>query len=156
MRREKALKGEGRGRAVYCLSHNKPFMTLIIYQGIEVLNDSYLQLLVSILLEYSSLGCWREDLSSTDRAIPDLQTDEYQHHSQSPTRLHNIISECAQRAKAYGYSFFGIRDHHHCVSDPHAGLTYSKYGPSSLCRNGTGGPGAMNVYSFDGKFTLRF
>ncbi|XP_031553942.1 endo-1,4-beta-xylanase 1-like, partial [Actinia tenebrosa] len=103
-----------------------------------------------VFQEYRSLGCWSEDLLSTDRAIPDLLNDQYQQLSQSPTRIKDIVSECAQRAKVYGYSYFGVRDHHHCVSDPHAGLTYSKYGPSSLCRNGTGGPGAIDVYSFEG------
>lgn len=138
-----------------CYSHLKGSWVSWLYTKNANVSKSWI-IHLPIILEYSSLGCWREDLTSSERAIPDLQTDQYQHYMQLPRMLHNIVSECAQKTKSYGYSVFGVRDHHQCVSDPHAGHTYSKYGPSSLCRNGTGGPGAINVYSLEGKIVYDF
>lgn len=102
------------------------------------------------LTEYSSLGCWKiNGDDGGESALADLADDSpisnYQPNKES------LVSTCARITKKHGYSYFGIRNHFQCVSSVHAGFTYHKYGPSFNCSHGTGGPGAMDVYSLEGK-----
>ena len=45
---------------------------------------------------------------------------------------------------------FGMRSNSLCVGSVHAALIYMRYGPSTACYNGTGGPSAMDMYGLDG------
>ena len=49
-----------------------------------------------------------------------------------------------------GFPMFGIRNNSVCVGSVHASLTYMRYGPSTQCYNGTGGPTSMDFYGLDG------
>jgi len=104
--------------------------------------------------EYSSLGCWKLNAKNADEnALADLNDDSP--ISDYPPNTESLVSKCAKLAKKHGYSYFGIRNHFQCVSGVHAGFTYYKYGLSSNCSDGTGGPGAMDVYSLEGKMIRR-
>ena len=62
----------------------------------------------------------------------------------------NLLSHCQKTARNHGFGVFGVRDNARCVGSVHAKLLYMKYGPSGKCVNGTGGPNAVDFYSFEG------
>ena len=47
---------------------------------------------------------------------------------------------------------FGVQNGGWCASGPAAKQTYKKYGESSACRQGEGGPGANDVYEIGGQW----
>ena len=62
------------------------------------------------------------------------------------------VQKCAQAAENAEFSAFGVQYHgRECWSGPQAHMTYSKYGTSSRCFNGTGGDWAQDVYMFVSK-----
>lgn len=61
------------------------------------------------------------------------------------------LHKCARAAVLRGLPVFGIRNSSACVGSVHASLIYMRYGLSTQCYNGTGGPRSMDVYSMDGK-----
>ena len=66
-----------------------------------------------------------------------------------------LIQKCAQAAENAGYSTFGVQYAQECWSGPLAHMTYSKYGASNGCVNGTGGSWAQDVYMFVSKCCFR-
>ena len=59
----------------------------------------------------------------------------------------NPLFESCNRAAAFrGYTVFGIQNGVECWSGPNAADDYNKYGTSTKCRNGLGGPWANDVY----------
>ena len=75
------------------------------------------------------------------------KTDKFQLTDRS-----QMILKCAQVAHQHGFSVFGIRNKTTCLGTVHAPFTYMRYGRSTNCHNGTGGPGSMDVYSLDGNY----
>lgn len=63
----------------------------------------------------------------------------------------SLLRRCVTAALLSGVPVFGIRNNSVCVGSVHAALIYMRYGPSTKCYNGTGGPGTMDVYGLDGK-----
>ena len=86
----------------------------------------------SVLVSHDHLGCFKD---TSDRAMP----------AQLP-RKNNLLQDCKEAAAFRGYTVFGIQNGVECWSGPDAPSTYDKYGPSTACRNGLGGPWANDVY----------
>ena len=63
----------------------------------------------------------------------------------------DAIRRCALVALRFGYRAFAVQHQGWCATGPRAHLTYRKYGRSSRCRNGKGGPWANDVYAVTGK-----
>ena len=63
----------------------------------------------------------------------------------------DAILRCGLVAKRFGYRVFAVQHQGWCATGPRAHLTYRKYGRSSKCRNGKGGPWANDVYRVYGK-----
>ena len=63
----------------------------------------------------------------------------------------DAIRRCALVALRFGYRAFAVQHQGWCATGPRAHLTYRKYGRSSRCRNGKGGPWANDVYTVTGK-----
>ena len=57
-----------------------------------------------------------------------------------------LLQSCKQAAAFRGYTVFGIQNGVECWSGPSAANTYNKYGTSTKCLNGVGGPWANDVY----------
>ena len=64
-------------------------------------------------------------------------------------RLFAIV-KCAAVAKKRGYRAFAVQHQGWCATGPRAHVTYRKYGRSTKCRNGKGGPWANDVYFLSG------
>lgn len=96
------------------------------------------------------LGCFKD---TGRRAIPQMDgrdilvRDFYR-------RRKDAIKKCALVAARYGYKVFSVQHQGWCAAGPKAHLTYWKYGPSRLCRNGKGGPWSNDVYSVSGLWYL--
>ena len=58
----------------------------------------------------------------------------------------NLINGCEEQAAFSGYKVYGVQNQGECWSGPNAHNTYYKYGTSSSCRNGKGGPWTNSVY----------
>ena len=88
------------------------------------------------------IGCFKD---KGRRAIPQMDgrdiliRDFYR-------RRKDAINKCALVAGKLGYKVFSVQHQGWCATGPKAHLTYEKYGPSNLCRNGKGGPWANDVY----------
>ena len=108
----------------------------------------------SIFTALEELGCWAENVDSysSSKAMDILfinSTDQMSVSAVSPIKT---LIGCIQKARHQGYSVFGIFNHSSCVGGAHAKMTYTKYGRSSHCRNGTGGPEENSVYSLEGNW----
>lgn len=95
------------------------------------------------LAVYDYLGCWKD--TGNDNFLSNIGS--VSHSKDQSSSLH----QCAKAAFLRGIPVFGIRNNSACVGSVHASLTYMRYGPSTQCYNGTGGPRSMDVYSMDGK-----
>ena len=89
------------------------------------------------------LGCWTE---AREHVIPDV--DEFANHANSA----DVFTSCERLARNRGFMVFGVANDTRCVGSVHAQLLYMKYGPSQKCVNGTGGIGAADFYSLEGRF----
>ena len=86
----------------------------------------------SVPVTHEHLGCYKD---TRNRAMP-----------VSLPRGSNLLQDCKQAAAFRGYTVFGIQNGVECWSGPNAPSTYSKYGSSTACSNGLGGPWANDVY----------
>jgi hypothetical protein len=77
------------------------------------------------------LGCWKD---RSYRAI-----------GGSKTRV-TSVKECQERAVREGNTVFAMQAKNECFTDSNAENTYKKYGISTKCRNGVGGPWSLDVY----------
>ena len=84
---------------------------------------------------FRSLGCWKD---SFDRAVPGFQGNLIVNGS--------YILGCYERAKSLGFDIFAVQFGGECYTSLGASKSYNKYGPSSDCVSGTGGPLANDVY----------
>ena len=98
--------------------------------------------LLSAAVEVTDLGCWAD---TVHRAIPSLE-------GQDPVldgnywRRENPLEKCRIAAEAKGWTVFALQNGGWCASSATAGGTYKKYGGSSSCVNGAGGPWGNQVY----------
>ncbi|XP_029184845.2 endo-1,4-beta-xylanase 3-like isoform X1 [Acropora millepora] len=93
---------------------------------------------------YDHLGCWKDVIHDDDLSfLPQIK------RLRLKDRL-SQIDQCAKSAIERGIPVFGIRNNSVCVGSVHASFTYTRYGPSTQCYNGTGGPTSVDVYGFDG------
>ncbi|XP_048587809.1 EGF-containing fibulin-like extracellular matrix protein 1 [Nematostella vectensis] len=83
-------------------------------------------------LTSAHLGCYKD---TNDRAID------------GQVRGVDSFLGCFHYASSRDYSVFAMQYRTQCFTGPLAHVTYSKYGPSSACNNGTGGTWANDVYS---------
>jgi hypothetical protein len=84
-----------------------------------------------IPVAYEYVGCYKD---TATRAMPVAL----------PRRIPLI--DCKNEAAFRGYTVFGIQNGIECWSGPNAPNTYNKYGISTACKNGEGGPWANDVY----------
>ena len=91
---------------------------------------------------YDYLGCWQHHGSNF---LPEISLLHQKGHDTS------LLHRCANAARLSGIPVFGITNNSVCVGSVHASLIYMRYGPSTACYNGTGGPSTMDVYGLDGK-----
>lgn len=56
------------------------------------------------------------------------------------------VRDCAHQARKRGYNIFAVQNGGECFLGPRAKITYNKYGRSTKCRGGKGGPWANDVY----------
>lgn len=92
---------------------------------------------------YDHLGCWKDTINGDKSFLPKIGSLSPKDHASS-------LYKCAKAAVSNGIPVFGIRNNSACVGSVHASLNYMRYGPSTRCYNGTGGPRSMDVYSLDG------
>ncbi|XP_074611783.1 uncharacterized protein LOC141866214 isoform X2 [Acropora palmata] len=93
---------------------------------------------------YDHLGCWKDVIKDDGLSfLPQIK------RLRLKDRL-SQIDQCAKSAIERGFPVFGIRNNSVCVGSVHASLTYMRYGPSTQCYNGTGGPTSMDFYDLDG------
>ena len=84
---------------------------------------------------FRSLGCWKD---SFDRAVPGFQGNLIVNGS--------CILGCYERAKSLGFDIFAVQYGGECYTSLGALKSYNKYGASSDCVSGSGGPLANDVY----------
>ena len=84
---------------------------------------------------FRSLGCWKD---SFDRAVPGFQGNLIVNGS--------YILGCYERAKSLGFDIFAVQYGGECYTSLGALKSYNKYGASSDCVSGNGGPLANDVY----------
>ena len=93
------------------------------------------------------IGCFKD---TARRAIPGVEgrgpllTGYYRRRS-------GALKKCALFTLMKGFKVFGVQHQGWCATGPRAHVTYRKYGPSTRCRNGKGGPLANDVYRVYGK-----
>ena len=63
----------------------------------------------------------------------------------------DAVQLCAREAQKRGWSMFAVENGRECWTSSDAGKNYKKYGSSTLCKNGRGGPWALDVYQIDSK-----
>lgn len=90
---------------------------------------------------YDYLGCWQ---NHGINFLPEISLLHQKGHETS------LLHRCANAALLSGIAVFGITNNSVCVGSVHASLIYMRYGPSTACYNGTGGPSTMDVYGLDG------
>ena len=56
------------------------------------------------------------------------------------------IEKCYQATLSLGYDTFAVQDGGQCFSSANAASTFNRYGKSTNCYGGTGGPMANDVY----------
>ena len=140
-------------------SNLKSFLTTLIVIWISVIyNDSKNQQDYANSRENESniteryrcreyLGCWKD---TADRAI----SGGFEHFG---TRT---VENCHDLAATRGNSVFAVQATVHCFTAADAEATYQKYGQSTDCYNGVGGPWANDVYKIasckSGNFIFSF
>ena len=93
---------------------------------------------------YKRIGCFAD---SSTRAITDAT--EYGYDNNNYKQKTDPIGQCASFAKSKGFSTFAVQDSGWCATGPDADGPYNKYGQSSACVGGKGGPWANDVYIWD-------
>ena len=94
------------------------------------------------------IGCFRD---TGRRAIPQMDGRDVLVRGFYRRRLFAIV-KCAAVAKKRGYRAFAVQHQGWCATGPRAHVTYRKYGRSTKCRNGKGGPWANDVYFLSGMY----
>ena len=79
-----------------------------------------------------------QTLEGNDK-VTSIIDGHYKHRS-------NQVEKCYKAALSLGYDIFAVQDGGQCFGTTNAANTYNKYGQSSKCYGGTGGPMANDVY----------
>ena len=109
------------------------------------------------LTAFDYLGCWADNFTSRDSPSKAMGAVMFMlREQQLNDRTNRMLTKCARTAHQRSYSVFGIFNHSSCVSSAHARMTYTKFGRSSQCLNGTGGPNENSVYSLEGRLEVYF
>ena len=97
---------------------------------------------------YESLGCWKDNIPRAISSIDEAVSQENGHYKSRSQPLQN----CLEVAKAGRYKFFSLQDGGQCFGSNET-TAYKKYGASTACSDGKGGPMANNVYEIrSGRF----
>jgi len=92
---------------------------------------------------YISRGCWQDEYAQ--RALTDIDQDVVSLKKGHYKRREHPEQNCMEAAKARGFKVFALQDGGQCFgSDDLNG--YKRYGGSTKCSDGTGGPFANSVY----------
>ena len=104
-----------------------------------------------IVSPYESLGCWKD---SIPRALTSIDATVAKKHGHYKSRSHPL-QNCLEAAKDSGHKFFALQDGGQCFGSKDS-TAYKKYGDSTACSDGKGGPMANSVYGVRiGKMFLR-
>ena len=90
---------------------------------------------------YESDGCWNDGIPRTLASIDDIVSETYGHYK---TRS-QPIQKCFDVAKSGGYKIFALQDGGYCYGSIDDRF-YKKYGNSTVCVDGKGGPMVNSVY----------
>ena len=90
---------------------------------------------------YELLGCWNDGIPRTLASIDDIVSETYGHYKTRSQPIQN----CFDVAKAEGYKIFALQDGGYCYGSIDDRF-YKKYGASTKCSYGKGGPMANSVY----------
>merc|ERR1719447_2230956 len=89
--------------------------------------------------KYRSVGCWKD--VAKKRAIPGLDKDI----GGSYVTRKDAINKCFKAALKKGMKVFAVQNGGWCAASKST-TTYKKYGKSTGCKNGKGGPERSDVY----------
>jgi sugar lactone lactonase YvrE len=109
------------------------------------------RLLMYPLVEYMSVGCWRENhkvpwvplIEGEQNALEFLDSPEG-----NPELREAAIRKCALAALKLGFPGFAVRQWGYCAADAQILLNYKREGSSTSCANGLGGARDNSVYKF--------
>lgn len=121
---------------------------LAVSDGMMYVSDSANnRILLLPVLEYSSLGCWREDIA--DPHIPSIEPGQfgYDPYLDGPPEVReDAIYKCAMATLARGYTVFALRRMGACCTSALADISYQEEGSSTSCADGRGGSRDNSVY----------
>jgi hypothetical protein len=90
---------------------------------------------------YNNIGCWGDkaerSMAVLEGSDPSI-SDDY-------TKREDPIVKCYNYAKSKGYKYFGVQDGGYCQGSNNL-VEAQKYGSSTVCSNGKGGPWANDIY----------
>ena len=104
----------------------------------------YLTYKITIGSQYESRGCWK-DRKTTPRTLTDIDIDIPKTFGSHYKKRKDPILHCLQAAIARGYVVFALQDGGQCFGSSSL-KSYSKWGTSTDCARGLGGPLANDVY----------
>ena len=90
---------------------------------------------------YVPRGCWQDQMQ---RAITDIDADIPTSNGHYLRREHPE-QNCLEAAKKRGFKVFALQDGGQCFGSDNLN-SYKKYGGSTQCSDGKGGPFANSVY----------
>ena len=124
------------------------FFYLATFRELWFLKWNFLNtmLYVYFSIKVQRIGCFKD---TSRRAIPQLDGKSRLLRGNYQRRI-NAIEKCAAEAVKQGYNIIGLQNGGWCASGPRAHRTFAKYGRSSKCKNGKGGPWANDVYRIVG------
>ena len=94
-----------------------------------------------IVSPYESLGCWKDGIP---RALASIDATVAQKHGHYKSRAYPL-QNCLEAAKSGGHTIFALQDGGQCFGSKDA-TAYKKYGVSTACADGKGGPMINSVY----------
>ena len=103
---------------------------------------------------YISRGCWQDEYAQ--RALTDIDQDVVSLKKGHYKRREHPEQNCMEAAKARGFKVFALQDGGQCFGSADLNA-YKRYGGSTQCSDGTGGPFANSVYEIrEGKALVMF
>ena len=92
-------------------------------------------------LAYTHLGCWKD---TGNRAVPQMDGSDARIRGNYRARA-DAINKCYQVARERHMVIFAVQHQGWCAAAK-TFVGYQKYGKSTACKNGKGGPWANDVY----------
>lgn len=142
---------EAKAEGAYSSQLRRPAGVAVDQDGVVYVSDTYNHRLLQLpVLEYVSLGCWRENIESP--WIPSIEPQPGEEPNLFldglPEARANAIYKCAQAALQRGFVLFAVRQIGVCAGSSTAQLHYRNEGSSTSCANGRGGARDNSVYMF--------